>query len=385
MNILFIATAFTPNISGVSISSARFRDGLVALGHKVIVLAPHYKDHQEKDPTVIRFPTAPNPLYPDYPFVRFSLDKKLRERLSQEQIQVVHVMQPFTTGRFGLRIARTLEIPLVFTHHARYDLYAHYIPLLPSAIASRLTQRSVTRFANKCDHLIAPSQSTKDFMLSKKITKPISVIPTGLARMYTDPTPKAELRTRQGLPQNSLVMLFVSRIAIKDKNLLLLLDMLPIVLKRYPSAQLVLVGGGPDVESMRLRIKQRGLQNNVQLIGPIQNDRLSTWYSAADLFVFPSVSETQGLITLEALSAGLPVIAVQAPGNTDIIKNQSNGLLTNNNAQDFAEAILRAYGNTALYEQMSQAAWRSAKKYTVSNSARMLAAVYNKLIGTASV
>ncbi len=380
VNILFIANAYPPAISGVSLSAARFKTSLEELGHTVLVIAPRYPGHTETDPNIIRVATLPNPFYPEYPIARFRVTPALLARLHREHIQLVHTMQPFTVGRFARSLARRLQIPLVFTHHARYDLYAHYVPLMPKAFAARQVLKSVTKFANTCDQLIAPSSSTKEFMRAHGITQPIEVIPTGLAHSYKSDRPKAELRAELDLPPDAFVMLCVSRISIADKNLLLLPRALKLVLHKIPKAILLIVGSGPDEAKLKAVIAEQGLTESARMIGPIQNQNLPRYYSAADVFTYPSVTETQGIITLEALSAGLPVVATRAPGTIDFVQDQHNGLLTHNDSIAFADAIVRVAQDHALYTKLAATASASVAPYTAQAVAKKLLAVYGQLL-----
>jgi len=379
MNILFVANAYTPALSGVALSAERFRTSLEQLGHRVTVIAPRYRGHVENDPRIIRVPTFPNPLYPEYPFALFRFSRKLRARLQQEHIQVVHVMQPFTVGRFARTVARALNVPLVFTHHARYDLYAHYVPLVPKKIAARRVTRSVVRFANTCDLLIAPSRSTKEFMTARGITKPIEVIPTGLAHTYRSTQPKAELRRQLSIPEDAFLLLCVSRISIEDKNLLLLLSAMPKIVAVLPKAHLILVGSGPDQAKLKEYAKTHGLEKFVRFEGPIQNDQLDRYYTAADLFVYPSISETQGIIILEALSAGLAVVATRAPGTIDFVSDGNNGLLTQNDPHSFAAAVIRVAQDQALRTELAKNALPSVSAYTSEAVAKKLVSAYQQI------
>lgn len=378
MNILFIANAYRPALSGVAISTASFRDALEKLGHKVIVLAPRYRNHTETDPNIIRLSTIPNPFYPEYPITRFRLTAELRKRLRDEKIQVVHVMQPFTVGKFASKVAHELNVPLIFTHHARYDLYSHYIPL-PKSIAQRSATRSVAAFANECSALVAPSESIKQHMLSNGITKPIAVVPTGLTQSYFDPTPKNKLRAQLNWPIDKKILLCVSRISIKDKNLQLLIDAMPHLLTREPNAILYMIGSGPDLKKLRKIVVDRKLSEFIKLPGPVPNKDLPARYSAADVFWYPSISETQGLITLEAMSAGLAVVATRAPGTVDFINHNQNGLLTKNEPEDFASAAVTLLADEQLRQKFSKAAAHAAAPYTAEAMAGRLVNLYESV------
>ncbi|MFO0704712.1 MAG: glycosyltransferase [Candidatus Andersenbacteria bacterium] len=389
MTILFVANAYPPAISGVAISAEHFRTALQKMGHRVLVLTPRYRraraavatqDPTATDPDVIRVPAVPNPLYPEYPIGLFVMTPRLLRRLRQAGVQVVHTMQPFTVGRFARRVARRLGVPLVFTHHARYDLYAHYVPLLPRAVATRRVLRSVTRFANSCDALIAPSASTKRFMQEHGITRPITVIPTGLRRSFASSATKEVLRKKTGLPSTKPLLLCVSRISIQDKNLLLLITALPKICAVVPTAQLVLVGGGPDLARLKQITKMHGLAERVRFIGPIRNTELADWYGSADLFVYPSVSETQGIITLEALSAGLPVVATRGPGTIDFVQHDHSGVLTENTAADFAAGVIRVAQDVSLGQRLGQQGQDVAAQYTGDKMAVAQALLYDKVL-----
>ncbi|MFH0830531.1 MAG: glycosyltransferase [Parcubacteria group bacterium] len=382
MNILFTANAYFPAISGVAISTQNFRNGLERLGERVWLITPRYPGYTEQDPHIIRIKSIPNPKYPEYPIALFRASSGLRRRLRAKQIELVHTMQPFSVGRFAKKIARDLRVPLIFTYHARYDLYAHYVPLLPRKLAQHLVVNSVHRFANTCDAIIAPSASIKAYLRTGGIRRPIYVVPTGLARSCKLNIPKAILRKSLGLAQDKLLLLCVTRVAIQDKNLLTLLRAYQQVRTKLPNCQLILVGGGPDLKRLKLQAQSMGLSGAITFVGFVPNRDVPQYYSAADIFVYPSISETQGIITIEALSAGLPVVAPQAPGNSDFVEHGRSGYLTANSPASLAEHVLILAQDPELRQRFGQHGQRASANLTEENSARRLRAVYQEVLAT---
>jgi 1,2-diacylglycerol 3-alpha-glucosyltransferase len=381
MKILMISGTYLPSLNGNAISTHNFKHGLEQLGHEVWVIVPRYKDYRDQEKHVLRVATMRNIFYPQYPFPLLFATRSLIERLRKEHFDLVHVMQPFMIGRFAKKIARALHVPLVFTNHARYDLYSRFIPLVPRRLSSRIVVTSAHRFANSAVAVVAPSESIKKYLLENKITSPITVVPTGLSRTCKIPASKEYLKKKIGIPSNVLLLLTVSRISLVEKNFPLLLDSYQKIAKKLPEHRLLIVGGGPDLEQLQQEAQERGLEH-IRFTGFVPNDKVPNYYSAADLFVYPSVSETQGLTILESLSAGLPVITPRAPGNQDVVVNSVNGFLTKNDADDFSEHILKLASDERLRKEMSAAAEKTARPFTRENMARRMEQLYMNVVSS---
>jgi 1,2-diacylglycerol 3-alpha-glucosyltransferase len=379
MKILMISGTYLPSLNGNAISTHNFKHGLEQLGHEVWVIVPRYKDYRDQEPHVLRVATMRNIFYPQYPFPLLFATRSLIERLRKEKFDLVHVMQPFLIGRYARKIARALNVPLIFTNHARYDLYSSFIPLVPRRLSSRIVVRSAHRFANSAAAVIAPSESIKKYLLENKIFSPITVVPTGLSRSCKVPATKEFLKKKIGIPPSALLLLTVSRISLVEKNFPLLLASYGKIADKLPEHRLLIVGGGPDLDELKQEVQDRGLEH-IRFTGFVPNEKVPQYYSAADLFVYPSVSETQGLTILEALSAGLPVITPRAPGNQDVVVHNVNGFLTKNDADNFSEHILKLVNDPRRRKEMSVAAEKTAQPFTRENMARKMLEVYQGVI-----
>ncbi len=374
-----VAGTYLPAINGAAISTRNFKHSLEQKGHPVFLVAPAAPGYADKEPNVVRKRSLHNPFYKDIRLPFYFAGARDVAHWRAKNIDVVHVMQPYVTGRYAQKVARALGVPVIFTWHTRYDLKAHYVKIVPTRLARWWIVRSVTKFGNACSSVIAPSSSIEKHLRSIGVTVPIEVIPTGLAESFKDEEPRAVLRDRFKLPQDALVILCVARIALEEKNLLLLLDAYTKIHAQLGKNRLVFVGGGPDLEKLRSIIKERHLGDTVISTGFIDQERLSEYYSSADIFAYPSISETQGLISAEAMSAGLPVVATRAPGNDDIVRDGENGTLTANRVDDFAAGILMLAGDPELRARLAVGAQKTASEFSMPTMAEKLLQLYTRL------
>jgi 1,2-diacylglycerol 3-alpha-glucosyltransferase len=379
MNIVMIAGTYAPSINGAAISTQSFKHELERQGHTVWLIAPRYPGFVDREPRVLRRNSWPNPFYQDIRMPMFFSTRPTIKALAGAKIDVVHFMQPYIVGRFARRLARQLGASLVFTWHTRYDLKAHYVRILPTGIVRAYVKRTTVGLANKCNAIIAPSQSLKDFLVKEGVVTPVHVVPTGLTQNFYNSGSRELLRKKVKVPANAFLFLCVARIAMVEKNLDLLVRAFAKIYRQIPNSLLLFVGGGPDQEKLAQLAHDMGMGERVRFSGFVPHNLLDEYYSSADVFAYPSTSETQGLILAEAMSAGAPVVAVDAPGSRDIVKNNLNGLLTKNSVEDFSEALLRIASDYELRKNLAQAGQKTSHEYSIEATTKQLVAVYKSL------
>ena len=368
MKIAFFTDSYKPYLSGVTNSAETLINELRRLGHRVYIFAPSYPNHTDADPDIRRLPSISG----GYPNFRLALPfvKEVPE------IDLVHSHSPFQAGLLAGFVARRRGVPLVYTFHTLFTKYLHYAWLIPKPLAKIGLVAYLRAFCRSTDAIIAPSKLAKRVLLSWGVRQPISVIPSGVElRQYPgDPgAMRAELRRQYGLNQGDKVLLYAGRLS-KEKNLHFLLEAFARL--DLPEARLVLVGGGPLENELReLRIK------NVTLVGEIHYPEILNYYCLGDLFVFTSLTETQGMVLAEAKAAGLPVVALSAGGLAGTVRSGVDGFLVGRSLDAFTAQIRRLLTDGKLRATMSQAARADARaRFSSAVVAKQVETVYNSLI-----
>ncbi len=322
MRVLFISDVYFPRVNGVSTSIATFREDLAAAGVDTVLVAPEYAHSGAVDAKdVIRVPSGRVPRDPEDRRMHWRALRHTLRGLQAQHFDLVHVHTPFLAHYAGVRFAREAGIPVVETYHTFFEEYLHhYVPLLPRALGRQLA-RGVTR--SQCaavNALIAPSQPMRAMLTDYGVRTPIEVIPTGLPASSFKPGDGARFRAQQQLPANRPLLLHVGRVA-HEKNIDFLLTSFVEVRRARPDALLVIAGEGPARKHLGEQVQRLGLARDVAFVGYLDREQaLADCYAAAAVFVFASRTETQGLVLLEALAQGCPVVSTSHLGTASILQ-----------------------------------------------------------------
>ena len=315
MRVGIFSEIYHPIKNGVVASLDALCDGLRAAGHDVVVLAPSIAGGS-LSPSV-RIPSLPLPTRTSYRLVLPFIGAEQLARV--RNLSVLHTHSPFVTGWMGLRYARRFGIPLVFTYHTRLEEYAHYVPFERGA--TRRAAAVLTRgYANQADAVVVPTAAMERRLRELGVVAPIAVIPTGIdVARFAAGARTRRLRSTLGLEASAPVVLFVSRLA-REKNVELAFEALGLL---PPDVILALAGDGPERSSLEASAARRGLAARVRFLGHVPREALPELYASADAFVFPSTTETQGLVLVEAMAAGLPIVAVDSPQTREVVGGAS--------------------------------------------------------------
>lgn len=344
MNILMVTNTFVPHVGGVARSVQRFTETYRNLWHDVTVIAPGVPGQEIQENGVIRIPSFGN--INNSSFSLPSLTGKMEQALtftnSISRPDVIHSHHPFLLGELARRLSDKLKVPLVFTHHTMYEQYAYAAGSISnSAFTPRFIAQLATEYANNCDCVIAPSESTRDILRARGVVSPISIVPTGVDVAHFGRGTKASWRTKLAIPLDAPVFGYVGRLA-PEKNLGFLADAALRVLKQKPNAHFIVVGDGPAAADVKASLKHK----RVHLLGSRQGQELVDAYHAMDVFSFSSKSETQGMVLVEAMATGAPVVALDAPGARDVVVDGKNGRLVKEETPEaLAAGILWALAN----------------------------------------
>jgi glycosyltransferase involved in cell wall biosynthesis len=368
--------SYLPYTSGVVRSIQTFKEELTRLGHDVFIFAPSYRNCNNES-RVFRFASIPSLTNPDFSLaVPFSL--RLKPIIQDLQLDLIHVHSPFLLGRLGAKYARKEGIPLIFTYHTLYEEYVHYVPFAKT-FTREIAQRVSRDFCNQCDMVIVPTAIIADYLQNIGVTVNISKVPTGIKIERFQTGDRNWLRQRFKIDPGNKILLFVGRLG-QEKNIGLLLESFSQVHREINQTTLVLVGGGPEEDELRNEAKRLGIDESVVFTGTLPPEEVANAYAGADLFVFSSISETQGIVIAEAKAAGLPVVAVGAYGVCEMVEHGIDGYLTEPEPMKLAEHISYVLKHDSLREQMSRRARTNATKLSSSNCTAQLVGCYTNLL-----
>lgn len=377
LHIAHFTNTYYPVMSGVVRSVSTFRQAQVDLGHNVFIFAQDASKYQDEEPFIFRYPALNIPMR-NYP-VTIPVSPLIDWVLPIIRPDVIHAHHPAPMGTAASDKAEKLGIPLVFTHHTRYQDYTQHMGL-PEDIVNEILTRLLADYMQKCQHILAPSPSIKQMIQDTYgIYERVTVIPTGIDLKPYHEADGAVIRQQHGWRDDEIIFVSVGRLA-EEKNFRLLLQAMQIVLQRQPHGRLALIGDGPAQKELESLCKQWGIADRVEFVGRVPFTQMPAYLKAANLFCFASVTETQGLVTLEAMAAGLPVAAVAATGTSDIVVHEENGLLTANKAEALAEAIERIVQDETLAVQLRAGAKKTAETYESHAVTEKLIDVYHQAI-----
>ena len=377
MRILIFSNTYKPSISGVVTSISLFRQGLINANHEVHIIAPQYEDYQDEEPYVFRFPALDLSDRLNISLV-LPFQPLMEPTVRGIKPDLIHSQHPVWMGDLATAFASDMNLPLVFTFHTRYDEYAQcYVPIMPE-LASKVAEEVVLRYMRHCAHIIAPTPGIRDLILREyPLDVPVSVVPSPVDLNQYDGLKPDQVRTMLGLEEEEL-LLYVGRLS-KEKGLDLILRAFVRIVAERPSVRLLLLGEGPYKRALESKARRLGLSQRIIFGGVIPHEEVPDYFSAADLFVFSSLTDTQGLALLEAMTAGVPVVAVEAPGPVDVL-SEGGGLLVPATEIDFSNAVLSLLADEVCRREMGKQAIRAAQRYSISTTTARMLEVYEKTI-----
>jgi glycosyltransferase involved in cell wall biosynthesis len=382
VRVLFISDVYFPRVNGVSTSIRTFRGDLAQLGVQTLLVAPRYAPACDADAErdVLRIPSVGVPQDPEDRRMAWGALTRTLDELPRGAFELVHIHTPFIAHYAGVRCARRAGVPCVATYHTFFEEYLHhYVPVLPRALG-RFAARHFTR--SQCadvQALIAPSAPMQAVLSAYGVTTPIHVLPTGLAADRFRAGNGAAFRAAAGIARERPLVTYIGRVA-HEKNIGFLVQMFRRVLTSVPEALLVIAGEGPARAALRSQVAALGLQSRVHFAGYLERDTtLLDCYAAADVFVFASRTETQGLVLLEAMAQGAPVVSTAELGTRSILLPGSGALVVPEEEAAFAAAVVRVLGDATLRAGLAAGGRAYARTWSSATMARRLAELYGQL------
>jgi 1,2-diacylglycerol 3-alpha-glucosyltransferase len=370
----FFSNTYLPTMSGIVRSISTFRQAFDDMGHNVFVFAQKAAKYHDDEPFIFRYPAVEVPWANDYAFpVPFS--SSIDDMLPCLKLDVIHSHHPFLLGETAARKAESLGLPLVFTFHTRYDEYTHYVPF-SQGLTKQIADRWIGNYLEKCQHIITPSDSIKELLTDNGVEGDITTIPTGIVLEPFRDAKGDTIREKRGWGDD-IVLISVGRLA-KEKSFDTLLEAAALVIRNHPEVRLAIIGGGLEERALKKLANEMDIANRVDFVGSVPYEEVPSYLKAADVFCFASTTETQGLVTMEAMAAGLPIVAVDATGTHDAVTDGKEGLLTENDSAALGQAINRIIENQELREQLVSAGATRLKWFDINHQAQRMLEVYDQ-------
>lgn len=335
-----LSDVYFPRVNGVSTSIKTYREDLRSLGHHCTLVAPEYPQDAEEadDDDIVRIPSWRVPFDPEDRLLVWPRLMAWAAKLERGEFDVIHVQTPFSAHYAGIKLSRRLGAPLVETYHTYFEHYLHhYVPALPESITKSFARRLTVSQCNAAEHIVSPSPQMADALRAYGVRSPITILPTGMPANAFIKGDRERFRASHGISDNRPVILFVGRIA-HEKNIDFLLRMAVKLRQRLPDILMLVAGEGPAERHVRELIASLGLGENVRMLGNMDRGQtLRDCYRAADVFIFASRTETQGLVLLEAMAQGTPVVSTAVMGTADVLADMQGASIAPENEAIFAQ------------------------------------------------
>jgi 1,2-diacylglycerol 3-alpha-glucosyltransferase len=385
MRLLMISDVYFPRITGVSTSIQTFARAFVDKGHAVTLIAPDYSaagGEAAPEPfEVLRIPSRYLVIDPEDRMLRPRELRRHDRELASRGYDLVHIQTPFFAHYLGLGLAKRLNIPVVESYHTFFEQYLHhYVPFVPTRWMQRLARYFSTAQCNDVDALAVPSHAMLEVLKRYGVETPATVIPTGIELVQFSQGDGSRFRARWGIPAERPVLVHVSRLAF-EKNIDFILRMLVRVKTRVPDVLLVIAGEGPARHRLERLAGHLGLTGNTLFTGYLERDgSLEDCYCAGAAFVFASRTETQGLVLLEAMALGVPVVSTAVMGTKEVLAGGSGSLIADDDEQDFADKAIRLLTEPELRARLAVEAVEHAASWSAPVLADRMLRLYTQVI-----
>jgi len=415
MRIGLFTDIYLPRINGLSFTVQFAQEELTKLGHEVHIFAPatNLRGRQAGDTKYVHRVPAIEGIFYSNQFTSFFFPPAMQRKIQKLDLDVIHIFSPGQVGMMGVYVAVRQDIPLISQYGTDVYAYArHYPSVLPvsllwmmaSPVFMKLSPRETAQATkalkprrsatiwqrqlastghillhSRCAAVIALSPKMKQQLQKWNPTANIVLLPNGVDQIRPlSPAAPADFRKKYKIPKNHTVLLYVGRLG-REKNLDLLIDSFALVADKFPNTTLLLVGSHDHEDSLKTRAAALTYSDRIVFTGEIERNKLGAVYGAADIFLFPSLTDTQGLVINEAAAAGLPIVLCDQNLSEVFIEGQT-GLLAENKAKKFAAVIAELLSDSVWRKKLGSKARQEAAKYTEAKQAKKLEAVYRSVI-----
>jgi glycosyltransferase involved in cell wall biosynthesis len=406
MKIVMFTDAYWPRVNGVTVSVDSFSRALVRAGHQVMIVCSYYPEpgvegldgapqtscpregEAAEDPVIVRVPSMPFFISREDRVAKFSKWFWVTRQVELFEPDLVHINSEFIIAEFGFQYALLHNVPAIYTFHTLWEDYiANYIPWAPSFLLRFIARGAQKTVLNRSYRVIVPTVQIKEVVRRYTAKKRTFLIPTGIdAAFFEHDEAKAAWfrgKLEESFPalRGRRILLFAGRVA-KEKNLSFLFGIMPAILVRHPDACLLIVGNGPDMESLTREAAERGIGDHCVFAGYMERKNLALTYMMAEIFVFPSLTETQGLVTLEAMLSGTPVVAIGEMGTIMVMGGDNGGFMVKNDPEEFTVRVLQLMEDRELYKAKAAEAKLHAHGWSIDEVTKRLEDVYRQTLAS---
>lgn len=383
MRIVMITDVYFPRVNGVSTSIRTFRRELEAKGHEVFLIAPDYGEPADDEHGILRVPSRVVYVDPEDRMMRFDKVAALEQRLCELAPDLIHIQTPFIAHYAGVRLARRLGVPTVLTYHTYFEEYLfYYIRFLPRSLLRWSVRHLSRRQCGQVDAVVVPTQAFDAVLKSYGVPGQRYINPTGIdLTRFGHGGDGARFKQQRGIDPLRPSLVFVGRI-VHEKNIDFLLKVVTHIKRTLPEILFILAGEGPAEAHLRQEVRRLGLDDNLHFVGNLHTlHELFDCYCAGNVFIFASRTETQGLVLLEAMALGVPVVSTARMGTCDILAPGLGALVSEESVEEFAEKVVRILRDEALAQRLSEEGKAYVHHWSAAEMARRLEGIYMETVG----
>jgi len=382
MRIAFFTNCYKPLVNGVVTSISSLKEAYERKGNEVYIFAPRVEDYVDQEKNVFRYRSINLTGKVKYP-LPIPLSFKVKKVITEFNPDIVHVHHPFLLSSVAIMYGKKLGIPKILTLHTQYEQYAYYVSPVPERVTHEAIKMIISNLAYKTDCVTAPSASMKKIIENYGIKNRIEVIPNAIRLISfkeDDELKRTKIKIKYNFKEDDKIILFVGRVA-SEKSIDKIIKALAIIKKRsIGKVKLLIVGSGPAMDELKQLARTLKVEEDVIFTGTVGYEEIQHYYKMAYVFTIASTTETFGIVTIEALASGVPVVAVKAPGAVDILTDGLDGLLVDNDIEKFANALEKIIREPELREKLSQGALKTSERYSIDTVSERMLNLYREVI-----
>jgi len=382
VRIAFFTNCYKPLVNGVVTSISSLKEAYQRKGHEVYIFAPKVEDYLDQEKNIFRYKSVNVTGKVKYPLA-IPLSFRVKKVITEFNPDIIHIHHPFLLSSPAIMYGKKFGIPKILTLHTQYEQYAYYIYPIPERVTQEAIKMIISNLAYKTDCVTTPSASMKELIESYGIKNRIEVIPNAIHLISfreDDEWKRTEIKKKYHLREDDKIILFVGRVA-TEKSIDKIIKALAIIKKRSISKEkLLIVGNGPAMDELKQLTRTLKVEEDVIFAGTVSYEEIQHYYKMAYVFTITSTTETFGIVTIEALASGVPVLAVKAPGAVDILTDGLDGLLVDDDVEKFADALEKIIKRPELREKLSRGALKTSEKYNIDTVSERMLNLYREVI-----
>jgi glycosyltransferase involved in cell wall biosynthesis len=389
--------AYWPRVNGVTVSVDTFSRALIKNGHGVLIVCSYYPSGYDSalslnqinntdDPHIVRVPSMPAFITKEDRIAKFNKWHWVFKQVELFNPDIIHINTEMIIAEFGFLYAKVHNIPAIYTFHTMWEDYGpNYFPMFPAFVVKSVIRGVLKNILNRAYKVIVPTPQIDAVVHKYKHNIETFLLPTGIdPELFSHDKSeveefRADFEVLYPVVKGKRILLMAGRVA-KEKNISFLIKMFPAILEKHPDIILLIAGNGPDLNFFKNEAKLTGVESSCVFTGYLDRSFLSLVYAISDIFVFPSLTDTQGLVTLEAMFTGIPVVAIGALGTLMVMGGDNGGFMVKDDQQEFTARVLDLLENGELYRQKSEEARRHAMTWSIGEITRKLADIYKETV-----